>query len=51
MEGFLAGVIGLTVKMECRKEPEPVITLPPTGKENNARESRRKQDRALREVS
>jgi len=39
MEGFLTGVIGLTVKMECRKEPEPVLTLLPTEMEKNARES------------
>ena len=51
MEGFLAGVIGLNVKMECRREPELVLTLLPTGKEKNARETRRKQGHALRKVS
>ena len=39
MDGFLTGVIGLTVKMECRKEPGPVLTLLPTGMAKNARES------------
>ena len=39
MEGFLTGVIGLNVKMECRKEPEPVLTLLPAGMEKSARES------------
>jgi len=39
MEGFLTGVIGLTVQMESRKEPELVLTLLPTGREKNARES------------
>jgi len=39
MEGFLTGVIGLTVKMECRKEPEPALTLLPKGREKTARES------------
>ena len=39
MEGFLTGVIGLTVKMEGRREPEPVLTLLPTGMEKNARET------------
>ena len=51
MEGFLTGVIGLNVKMECRREPELVLTLLPTGKEKHARETRRKQGHALRKVS
>ena len=36
MEGFLTGVIGLTAKMECRREPEPALTLLPKGMEKNA---------------
>lgn len=51
MEGFLTGVIGLTVKMECRKEPEPVLTLLPTEMEKIAKENWRKQDHVLRKVS
>ena len=39
MEGFLTGVIGLTVKMDSRREPEPALTLLLTGMEKNARET------------
>ena len=51
MEDFLTGVIGLTVKMDSRREPEPVLTLFPAGMEMTARESEGKQDHALRKVS
>ena len=51
MEDFLTGVIGLTVKMDSRREPEPVLTLFPAGMEQTARESEGKQDHALRKVS
>ena len=39
MADFLTGVIGLTVTMESRKEPEPALTLLPMGMEKTARGS------------
>ena len=51
MEGFLTGVIGLTVKMDSRREPEPALTLLPKGMEKNAMATWSKQGHALRKVS